>query len=133
VRLAGICNTDVEIMRGYHGFRGTLGHEFVGEVADVHAVSGTVKKKWLGGGSAARSTFLAARIASSPFAISAPRIENALCAADSARDRQPRRSVCRILGAAAGKFARCSENVMDEQAVFVDRSRPLAKSLDQVM
>lgn len=32
VRLAGICNTDVEILRGYHNFRGTLGHEFVGEV-----------------------------------------------------------------------------------------------------
>ncbi len=34
VRLAGICNTDLEILRGYHDFRGTLGHEFVGEVAD---------------------------------------------------------------------------------------------------
>ena len=32
VRLAGICNTDLEIARGYMGFGGTLGHEFVGEV-----------------------------------------------------------------------------------------------------
>jgi alcohol dehydrogenase len=48
VRLAGICNTDVEILRGYHAFRGTPGHEFVGEVADVHLVSGAVRKKWLG-------------------------------------------------------------------------------------
>jgi threonine dehydrogenase-like Zn-dependent dehydrogenase len=32
VRLAGICNTDLEITRGYAGFRGILGHEFVGEV-----------------------------------------------------------------------------------------------------
>jgi len=32
VRLAGICNTDLEIMRGYMGFRGVLGHEFVGVV-----------------------------------------------------------------------------------------------------
>jgi alcohol dehydrogenase len=31
-RLAGICNTDLEIARGYMGFRGVLGHEFVGEV-----------------------------------------------------------------------------------------------------
>ncbi len=31
-RLAGICNTDLEIMRGYFGFSGILGHEFVGEV-----------------------------------------------------------------------------------------------------
>jgi len=35
VLLAGICNTDIEILRGYHNFRGTLGHEFVGEVAHV--------------------------------------------------------------------------------------------------
>lgn len=32
VTLAGICNTDVEIMRGYANFSGTLGHEFVGVV-----------------------------------------------------------------------------------------------------
>lgn len=29
---AGICNTDLEIVRGYMGFRGILGHEFVGVV-----------------------------------------------------------------------------------------------------
>jgi threonine dehydrogenase-like Zn-dependent dehydrogenase len=32
VRRAGICATDLEIMRGYMGFSGVLGHEFVGEV-----------------------------------------------------------------------------------------------------
>jgi alcohol dehydrogenase len=32
VRMAGICNTDIEITRGYMGFRGVLGHEFVGDV-----------------------------------------------------------------------------------------------------
>src|ERR671921_282440 len=32
VVLAGVCNTDLEIVRGYAGFAGTLGHEFVGEV-----------------------------------------------------------------------------------------------------
>ena len=32
VRLAGVCNTDLEIARGYMGFRGVLGHEFVGQV-----------------------------------------------------------------------------------------------------
>jgi alcohol dehydrogenase len=30
--LAGICNTDLEITRGYMGFHGVLGHEFVGTV-----------------------------------------------------------------------------------------------------
>ena len=34
LRLAGICNTDLELMRGYKDFAGTLGHEFVGEVID---------------------------------------------------------------------------------------------------
>jgi threonine dehydrogenase-like Zn-dependent dehydrogenase len=32
VRQAGICATDLEITRGYMGFAGVLGHEFVGEV-----------------------------------------------------------------------------------------------------
>ncbi len=31
-QLAGICNTDLEIERGYMGFTGILGHEFVGVV-----------------------------------------------------------------------------------------------------
>jgi threonine dehydrogenase-like Zn-dependent dehydrogenase len=29
---AGICNTDLELQRGYYGFSGIPGHEFVGEV-----------------------------------------------------------------------------------------------------
>ena len=33
VRLAGICDTDLQLARGYMGFRGVLGHEFVGEDA----------------------------------------------------------------------------------------------------
>src|SRR5438045_2961258 len=32
VTLSGICNTDLEIARGYAGFEGTLGHEFVGVI-----------------------------------------------------------------------------------------------------
>ena len=48
VLLAGICNTDVEILRGYHAFRGVPGHEFVGEVAAVNGVSAKEKIKWLG-------------------------------------------------------------------------------------
>jgi len=34
VRLAGICGTDLELARGYMTYRGVLGHEFVGEVAE---------------------------------------------------------------------------------------------------
>jgi threonine dehydrogenase-like Zn-dependent dehydrogenase len=32
---AGICNTDLELQRGYYGFAGTPGHEFVGEVVEA--------------------------------------------------------------------------------------------------
>ena len=32
--VAGICNTDLEIARGYMGFQGVIGHEFVGEALD---------------------------------------------------------------------------------------------------
>src|SRR3982750_797459 len=34
VTRSGICNTDLEIVRGYAGFEGTIGHEFVGKVEE---------------------------------------------------------------------------------------------------
>ena len=44
VRVAqvGICNTDLEITRGYHAFHGILGHEFVGRVEQAP------DSRWLG-------------------------------------------------------------------------------------
>lgn len=42
VRLAGICGTDLELVKGYYPFRGILGHEFVGEVME------TRDPDWLG-------------------------------------------------------------------------------------
>lgn len=33
--MTGICNTDLEITKGYMGYKGVLGHEFVGEVVEV--------------------------------------------------------------------------------------------------
>lgn len=35
VTMAGICNTDLEITKGYMGFKGVLGHEFVGVVEEA--------------------------------------------------------------------------------------------------
>src|ERR1051325_4427192 len=35
VTLSGICNTDLEIARGYAGFEGTIGHEVVGVIEEV--------------------------------------------------------------------------------------------------
>lgn len=44
VTLAGICNTDHEITKGYMGYEGVLGHEFVGVVEDVNGMD----KSWVG-------------------------------------------------------------------------------------
>lgn len=41
LRVAGICNTDIELLHGYYGFSGIPGHEFVADVvaaADSHWV-----------------------------------------------------------------------------------------------
>jgi threonine dehydrogenase-like Zn-dependent dehydrogenase len=39
---AGICNTDLELQRGYYGFEGIPGHEFVGRVVEAD------NPKWVG-------------------------------------------------------------------------------------
>ncbi len=35
VRMAGICSTDLELVKGYYPYTGILGHEFVGEVVSA--------------------------------------------------------------------------------------------------
>ena len=47
VSLAGICNTDYEITKGYMGYVGVLGHEFVGVVEDVNSDTAE-DRKWIG-------------------------------------------------------------------------------------
>lgn len=47
-RLAGICNTDIEILRGYYGFQGVLGHEFAGEVIKCDSWPELVGKRVVG-------------------------------------------------------------------------------------
>jgi alcohol dehydrogenase len=42
MRLAGICNTDLELLKGYYGFAGIPGHEFVGEVMEC------AERRWIG-------------------------------------------------------------------------------------
>jgi alcohol dehydrogenase len=42
VRRAGICDTDIEITKGYMSYRGVLGHEFVGQLADGRRVVGEI-------------------------------------------------------------------------------------------
>lgn len=48
VTTSGICNTDLEIIRGYAQFHGTLGHEFVGVVESAEAAPQMVGKRIVG-------------------------------------------------------------------------------------
>src|SRR5512134_981968 len=42
IRKAGICSTDLEMVKGYYPYTGVLGHEFVGEVIEAEDSS------WIG-------------------------------------------------------------------------------------
>lgn len=48
VLLSGICNTDLEIVRGYAGFQGTIGHEFVGIVENAPDTPDLIGKRVVG-------------------------------------------------------------------------------------
>ena len=133
VRLAGICNTDIEILRGYHAFHGIPGHEFVGEVAEVVGVSAAVRKRWLD-----------------------RRVVGEINVACSAYGHRPVCEFCRrglkthcarrtVLGIVAhdGAFAEyltlpvenlhaVPDSVRDEQAVFVEPLAAACEILDQV-
>jgi threonine dehydrogenase-like Zn-dependent dehydrogenase len=133
VRMAGICNTDVEISRGYHDFRGIVGHEFVGEVVAVHSVSAAKEKKWL-----------------------RKRVAGEINVACSAHGYKPACEFCRrglkthcarrtVLGIVAhhGTFAEyltlplenlhlIPANLSDEKAVFVEPLAAACQILDQI-
>ena len=48
VLMSGICNTDLEIVRGYAGFEGTIGHEFVGVVEKADDAKHMIGKRVVG-------------------------------------------------------------------------------------
>lgn len=133
VQLAGICNTDVEILRGYHAFRGTPGHEFVGEVAEVHGVSASLKKKWLG-----RRVVGEINVSCSAYGY---RLACSFCRR-GLKAHCARRSVLGIVahdGAFAEYLALPLENlhtvpdsVGDDQAVFVEPLAAACEILEQV-
>ena len=133
VRLAGICKTDVEILRGYHAFRGTPGHEFVGEVAEVQGVSAATKRKWLGRRICGEINVSCSAYGFKPICDFCRRGLKAHCA---------RRTVLGIV-AQDGAFAEylalplenlhlVPKNVTDEQAVFVEPLAAACEILDQV-
>jgi threonine dehydrogenase-like Zn-dependent dehydrogenase len=120
VTLAGVCGTDLQILKGYGAFRGTLGHELVGRVAEG-------PEEWVGKRVVGEINFG--------------------CGAcpDCARGMQrhcPRRTVMGILdadGAFAEKIEVPVENlhavpdgVPDEAAVFVEPLAAAFEILEQV-
>jgi alcohol dehydrogenase len=133
VRLAGICNTDIEILRGYHNFRGTPGHEFVGEVTELRGVSAATRKKWVG-----RRVCGEINVACSAYGFK-PVCE--FCRG-GLRTHCARRTVLGIV-AHDGAFAEylalpvenlhaVPENVTDAQAVFVEPLAAACEILEQV-
>lgn len=113
VTRSGICNTDLEIVRGYAGFQGTIGHEFVGVVDAAVDAQHLIGKRVVG-------------------EINAGCGKCDLCLAGDPR-HCPTRTVLGIVGrdGAHAEFLtlpsqnliEVPDNVPDEQAVFVE---PLA-------
>ena len=133
IRLAGICNTDVEILRGYHNFRGTPGHEFVGEVQDVAGVSARQRKRWLSKRVVGEINISCHALGFHPLCAYCKRGLSRHCA---------RRKVLGIVnhdGAFAEYLTLPVENIhvipeaiTDEQAVFVEPLAAACEILDQV-
>jgi threonine dehydrogenase-like Zn-dependent dehydrogenase len=115
VTMSGICNTDLELARGYMGFRGTIGHEFVGVIEES-------------GGTFVRGTRVVGEI--NAGCGTCP-----LCASGDPR-HCPTRTVLGIVGRdgahadllrlPARNLLAVPDTVLDEQAVFVE---PLAAAL----
>ena len=133
VRRAGICNTDVEILRGYHDFHGTPGHEFVGEVAEVEGVNAATRKKWLGNRVAGEINVTCSAYGYRPLCDFCRRGLKTHCA---------RRTVLGIVAqdGAFGEYLALPlenlhvvpESVSDEKAVFIEPLAAACEILDQV-
>src|SRR5579859_5892043 len=124
---AGICNTDLEITRGYLAFQGILGHEFVGIVETVHEGSGASTPRSLIGKRVVGEINAACRRLDCPYC------------QHNMPTHCPHRTTLGILkrdGAFAEYLTLPTENlhlvpdeVSDEEAVFVE---PLAANFEMV-
>ncbi len=133
VRLAGICKTDVGILGGYHNFRGTPGHEFVGEIAEVRGVSEREQARWIGRRVVGDINVTCSAYGYKPACVFCRRGLKTHCA---------RRTVLGIVahnGAFAEYLALPLENlhavpdaIRDEQAVFVEPLAAACEILDQI-
>ncbi len=133
VRLAGICNTDLEILGGYHHFRGTPGHEFVGEVVGVGGISQILPKRWVGKCVAGEINISCRGLGYKPVCSFCHRGLNTHCA---------RRTVLGIVGH-DGAFAEYLTlplgnlhvipiGISDEKAVFIEPLAAACQILDQI-
>src|SRR5260221_317085 len=133
VRLAGICNTDTDVVRGYHDLRGTPGHEFVGEVEEVRGVSARERARWLGHRVVGEINVACSAYGYRPACVFCRRRLKPHCT---------RRTVLGIVahdGAFAEYLALPLENlhvvpdsVSDEQAVFVEPLAAACEILEQI-
>ncbi len=124
IRRAGICRTDLELVRGYMGFRGVPGHEFVGEVLETTSPADRV--------------LIGARVAGE---INLGCGDCIACAEGMSR-HCPRRKVLGLLGK-DGAYAELltlpvsnlravPDSISDRQAVFIEPAAAAFEILDQV-
>lgn len=121
VRLAGICATDLELVRGYYPYTGVPGHEFVGDVVAV-ASEDEAGKSWIG-----------ARVVGEINA-SCGSCESCLAGRPTHCENRTVLGIINRNGAFAeylvlpfANLHRVPENVPDESAVFTE---PLAAALE---
>ena len=121
VSLAGVCNTDLELVKGYLGFRGVLGHEFVGRR------SRRVPRRSSASASSARSTSRAASCAACTLGLGrhcASRDVMGILRADGAFAELVRVPIANLHRVPAG--------VPDEIAVFAEPLAAAFEILEQV-
>ena len=120
VSMAGICNTDAEIIKGYMGYSGVLGHEIVGIVEEVNGAD----QSWVG----------KRVVAEISYGCDSP--ECPWCAVKNYRHCPDRHTIgiwrkdgcfAEYITLPTNILFEVPENVIDEQAVFVE---PLAAACE---
>lgn len=125
VKLAGICNTDYEITKGYMGYVGVLGHEFVGVVEEVNGSD----QSWVG----------KRVVAEISWGCNDPNCE--WCAKKNYRHCPNRHTIgiwkkdgcmAEYITVPTNILFEVPENVTDEQAVFVEPLAAACEILEQL-
>jgi threonine dehydrogenase-like Zn-dependent dehydrogenase len=123
VRLAGICSTDLQVVRGYAGFSGTLGHEAVGIVEHCESDPSLVGTRVVGE--------INVSCGVCPRCRRGHRQHCALRSVMGLRDRNGCFATWTTLP--ADNLHRVPPNVSDEQAVFAEPLAAAFEVLEQVV